>query len=127
MLSSRGVFRITERSEWPVQGPELELIGTGRHQGDDRSGGSQEHVGWGGNLRAMHEYSEEASHLDHPPFRPTLLSEPGTRSALALALQCHCHLPIQRRCKTDQMLCLRTFTVWWQLGISHVCVLKPSQ
>ena len=56
------------------------MIGAGRHDTDDTPGSSLEHVGWGGNLRAMLMHSEEASHLDHPPFRPTLLSKPGTRS-----------------------------------------------
>ena len=56
------------------------MIGAGGHEIEDTPGSSLEHVGWGGNLRAMRMHSEEASHLDHPPFRPALLSEPGTRS-----------------------------------------------
>ena len=73
----------------PDQDPKAELIGAGRHQTDDSPGTSLEHIGWGGNLRAMHTRSEEAGHLDHPPFRPALLSRPGTRrESLALLAPC---------------------------------------
>jgi len=64
-----------------VQGPDVEMTRLSECQAEGSPGKRLEHIGWGGNLRAMRTRSEEVHDLDHTPFRPTLLSEPGSRSA----------------------------------------------
>lgn len=56
-------------------------MASGKRNSARSPGNSFEHVGWGGNFRRMH--SEENNNLEHTPFRPALLGQPGSRSASA--------------------------------------------
>ena len=79
LRAARTHFRALNCSQCAAQDPEADDVGAGEQQAEELPCKSLGLVGWGGNLRAMRTPSEEVAHLDHLPFRPALLSQPGSR------------------------------------------------
>ena len=68
---------------WTLQGLEVEMSALGDSAA--ATDNCTEHVGWGSHFRRMHTEEVHGMEAEAPvPFRPVMLSQPGSRSAPVL-------------------------------------------